>query len=75
MTHWPQRFRISPQTLASRWTFGENIEKNMYHAHVVRDQLTRSLSTLFGDIQDEIAQSCKDDIQANSEGTAVVFLS
>ena len=42
--------------------------KNHYHLHVVRNQLTRSLTSLFDDVRDEIEHAFNDLIPAKENG-------
>ncbi|KAL5492509.1 hypothetical protein ACEPAI_3956 [Sanghuangporus weigelae] len=50
----------SAELFVSKWTFGERIMKDHYHIHIVRNQLTRSLTSLFDDVRDEIEHAFND---------------
>ena len=60
------------QMLATKWTMGENVIENDYHARVVRNRLTRSLAGVFDDIVDEIALSFLDLIPAKNDGKSPI---
>lgn len=50
------------KTLQSDYTISHDIFRDAYHIPIIRTQLTRSLSTLFDDIRDELCASFNDAI-------------
>ncbi|PAV19648.1 cytochrome P450 [Pyrrhoderma noxium] len=64
----------SKELIAGKWTLGPSTFNNAYHLPIVRNQLTRSLTSRLEDITDEIECSFNDLILPTEDWTSVPAL-
>ena len=60
----------------AKYTFGEQMARDHYHANIIQTQLTRSLTTKFADVCEEIDLAFRDQIpKPDKEGGELIFCS
>jgi hypothetical protein len=56
------------QYFEAEYTFGWLNEEDMYHTHVLRSRLTRSIADISDQVHDEAVEACAELIPAASDG-------
>ena len=53
---------LSLQAVQTDWTLGRSVDRVAYHIPIIRNQFTRALGPLFGEMHDEIVRAFDDNI-------------
>lgn len=57
------------ELIATRYIFGKSLEEDPYHVEIIQKQLTRNITSMFGDLHNEICLAAEDIIPALPHGT------
>ncbi|TFY68008.1 hypothetical protein EVJ58_g1278 [Rhodofomes roseus] len=64
----------SKDAVQTEWTLGPSLDRVAYHIPIIRNQFTRALTPLFGDMHDEIVRAFDDNIPKAKDWIKVPML-